>query len=262
MDIEIESYTAVGVASQDRAEHAQVWLPPGYTLTGGGTLEQESVDAYTADTASETNQASTLASCYPIRNAQGLYTGWAAAGNAAGAVLVYATGIRVTRGGVPVQVEQAVFCASSALVAEPGVCARLTPGWIGTGGGAQDSCAGPAGGNVLTSSLALLAPDGKICGWSAAGKDPSAADQARVTAFVIGIRGADGIALDANLVRNASLMTGALAAAQERRMMRSASCPVVWRRDAGLNRWHAARKAAMSTARGPIKAYCVVREAS
>ena len=39
---------------------------------------------------------------------------------------------------LPVEIEQQVFCATSALVANPGVSVKLAPGWIGTGGGAQD----------------------------------------------------------------------------------------------------------------------------
>ena len=272
MEIEIENYAAVGVSSHTCAEHAQVWLPPGYTLTGGGAVDLAGAGAGSG--------AIAITSCYPIRDAQGVYSGWAAAGSAPGPLTVYAIGIRVTRGGVPVAVEQAVFCASSALVAEPGVCARLGAGWIGTGGGAQDSCASPAGGNALTASHPLLGADGKICGWSAAGKDRSPAEQARVTAFVIGIRGAAGIVLDASMVTNASLMTGfpsalaaaprgavvvgggALGAARGEGMMLSATCPVIRERDARLTGWYAARKVARGAAPGAITAYSVMLKAT
>ncbi len=194
---------------------------------------------------------------------------------------MYAIGVKVTRGGVPVAVEQAVFCASSALVAEPGVCARLGAGWIGTGGGAQDSCAGPDGVNALTSSHPLLGADGKICGWSAAGKGQSSIEQARVTAFVIGIRGAEGVALDAHIVSNPSLMTGfpsalvlaprgdavvvgggALSAAHGAGMLLSATCPVISGEDGRLTGWYAARKVGARAAPGAITAYSVLLRAA
>jgi hypothetical protein len=269
MEIVIESYAAIGVSNRASGEQAQVWLPPGYTLTGGG--------AYDLGRGAE----NTLTSCYPIRNQEGVYNGWAAAGRDPFPLAVYAIGIKVTRGGVPVRVEQNVFCASSALVAEPGVSARLGAGWIGTGGGAQDNCAGQAGGNVLTSSYPMIGHDGKICGWSATGKDPSDAEQARVTAFVIGIRGADGIALDAHIVSNSSLMTGfpsalvmaprgdavvagggALRGAPGLGQMLSATCPVISSRDGRLTGWFAARKVVRATPPGAITAYSVMLKAA
>lgn len=272
MDIEIESVAAIGVSQRSGGGHAQVWLPPGYTLTSGGAYDLGR------------GCANALTSCYPIRDAHGVYNGWAAAGSEPGALAVYAIGIRVTRGGVPVAVEQTVFCASSALVAEPGVCARLGAGWIGTGGGAQDSCAGPAGPtahSALTASHPLLGPDGKICGWSAAGRDQSAAEQARVTAFVIGIRGAEGIDFEAHLLSNSSLMTGfpsalvvapygeavvvgggALCAAPGQGLLLSATCPVISSEDGRLTGWYAARKVAASAAPGAITAYSVMLKAA
>lgn len=265
MDIVIESYAAIGVSSRSNGEHAQVWLPPGYTLTGGGAYDLGR------------SAANTLTSCYPIRNQDGVYNGWAASGHDPAPLAVYAMGIKVTRGGVPVDIEQTVFCASSALVAEPGVCARLGAGWIGTGGGAQDSRAGPAGLNALTSSHPLIGADGKICGWSATGKDTSDAEMARVSAYVIGIRGADGIALDAHIVSNSSLMTGfpsALVVAPHgdavvvgggalgEGLMLSASCPVISARDGRVTGWFAARKVANSAAPGAITAYSVMVKAA
>ena len=269
MEIVIESYAAIGVANGAGGEQAQVWLPPGYTLTGGGAYDLGR------------GAANVLASCYPIRNQEGVYNGWAAAGREPFPLAVYAIGIKVTRGGLPVRVEQSVFCASSALVGEPGVSARLGAGWIGTGGGAQDNCAGAAGANVLTSSCALIGADGKICGWTASGKDTSAAEQARVTAFVIGIRGADGVALDAHLVRNSSLMTGfpsalvlaprgnavvagggALPGLPGQGQMLSATCPVISSDDGRLAGWFAARKVTRSAVPGAITAYSVMLEAA
>ena len=268
MEIVIESYAAVGVSGSAASGVAQVWLPPGYTLTGGGAYDLGR------------GPANTLTSCYPIRDRQGVYNGWAAAGCEPFPLAVYAIGIKVTRGGVPVKVEQQVFCASSALVAEPGVSARLGAGWIGTGGGAQDNCAGPAGANVLTASYPLIGADGKICGWSASGKDTSQAE-ARVTAFVIGIRGADGVALDASIVLNSSLMTGfpsamvkaprgsavvagggALRGAPEPGQMLSASCPVINGRDGRLTGWYAARKVMQAAPAGAITTYGVMLEAA
>jgi hypothetical protein len=269
MEIVIESYAAVGVSGSSSNGVAQVWLPPGYTLTGGGAYDLGR------------GPANTLSSCYPIRDQHGDYTGWAAAGREPLPLAVYAIGIKVTRGGLPVKVEQQVFCASSALVREPGVSARLGAGWIGTGGGAQDNCAGPAGANVLTASYPLIGPDGKICGWSASGRDCSPAEQARVTAFVIGIRGADGVALDASIVRNSSLLTGfpsalvvaprgsavvagggALCGAPGQGQMLSASCPVINGNDGRVTGWYAARKVLPAAPAGAITTYGVMLEAA
>ncbi len=269
MEIVIESYAAVGVSGSATSGVAQVWLPPGYTLTCGGAYDLGR------------GPANTLTSCYPIRNPQGDYNGWAAAGCEPFPLAVYAIGIKVTRGGMPVRVEQKVFCATSARVSEPGVSARLGAGWIGTGGGAQDNCAGAAGSNVLTASFPLIGPDGKICGWSVSGKDPQEEAQARVTAFVIGIRGADGIALDASIVLNSSMMTGfpsamvkaprgsavvagggALRAAAGQGQMLSASCPVINGRDGRLTGWYAARKVMHAAPTGAITTYGVLLEAA
>jgi hypothetical protein len=269
MDIVIESYAAIGVSNRASGEPAQVWLPPGYTLTGGGAYDLGN------------GPSNMLTSCYPIRNQEGIYNGWAAAGCDPLPLAVYAVGIKVTRGGFPVKVEQSVFCASSALVAEPGVSARLGAGWIGTGGGAQDNCAGPRGGNVLTSSYPLIGPDGKICGWSATGKDTTAAEQARVTAFVIGIRGVEGVALDASIVSNSSLMTGfpsalvmaprgnavvagggALRGAPGLGQMLSATCPVISSKDGRLTGWFASRKVMQAAPPGAITAYSVMLKAA
>lgn len=269
MEIVIESYAAIGICNRASGEAAQVWLPPGYTLTSGGAYDLGR------------GEANALTSCYPIRDRDGVYNGWAAAGRAPLPLAVYAIGIKVTRGGVPVWVEQNVFCASSALVAEPGVSARLGAGWIGTGGGARDNCVGPSEGNVLTSSYPLIGLDGKICGWSAAGKDTSAAEQARVTAFVIGIRGADGVALDAHIVSNSSLMTGfpsamvmaprgdavvagggALRGAPGLGQMLSATCPVISSHDGRLTGWFASRKVMRAAPPGAITAYSVMLKAA
>jgi len=268
-DIVIESYAATGISNNATAELGRVWLPPGYTLTGGGAYDLGR------------GPANTLTSCYPIRNRDGVYSGWAAAGREPFPLAVYAIGIKVTRDGVPVKVEQQVFCASSALVGEPGVSARLGAGWIGTGGGAQDNCAGNAAGNVLTSSYPLMGPDGKICGWAANGRDHSLAEQARVTAFVIGIRGADGVALDTHVVHGSSMMTGfpsvlvkaprgdavvagggALRGAGGQTLLLSASCPVINERDGRLTGWYAARKVAPAAPPGALTAYGVMLKAA
>jgi hypothetical protein len=268
MDVVIESFAAVAVADSTSGGMAQAWLPEGYTLTGGGAYDLGG------------GAVNVLSSCYPVRDHRGVYQGWAAAGREPQPLAVYAIGINVTRDGMPVRLEQQVFCATSALVGEPGVSARLGAGWIGTGGGAQDNCAGPAGVNVLTASYPLIGQDGKICGWSASGKDPSQADQARVTAFVIGLRGAEGVELDASIVQNSSLMTGfpsalvkaprgsavvagggALRAAPGHGQMLTASCPVVNERDGRLTGWYAARKV-MRAAAGTITTYGVLLEAA
>ncbi|HEY0062054.1 MAG TPA: hypothetical protein VGC21_08030 [Telluria sp.] len=268
MDVVIESFAAVAVAGTDGGDQAQAWLPPGYTLTGGGAYDLGG------------GAANILTSCYPVRDADGVYSGWAASGREPFPLAVYAIGIKVTRGGRPVAVDQQVFCATSALVGEPGVSARLGAGWIGTGGGAQDNCAGPNGSNVLTSSYPLIGRDGKISGWGATGKDMADTGQARLTAFVIGIRGTQGVEFDARIIRNASMMTGfpsvhvrapagnavmagggALRGTPGQELLLSASCPVVDQEDGRLTGWFASRKIARSAAPGTLTAYGVMLQA-
>ena len=274
MGILIESYAFVGVATRATGPTAQVWLPPGFTLTGGGAYDMGR------------GTSNTLTACYPTRNQSGVYTGWAAAGRDFGLadpvpLAVYAIGIRITRDGEPVEIEQQVFSATSALVSDPGVSVKLGAGWIGTGGGAQDNYATPVNGNMLTASYPLIGADGNICGWSASGREHDAADQARVTAFVIGIRTGPEVALEARIVSNTSLLTGypsalvavphgnavvagggALVGESGRGTMLSASCPIISSQDGRLTGWFAARKVQKSGPPSGITAYGVLLEAA
>ena len=272
--IVIESYAFIGVATRASGPTAQVWLPPGYTLTGGGAYDMGR------------GPSNIITACYPTRNQDGVYSGWAAAGRDFGLtdpvpLAVYAIGVRVSCNGVPVKIDQQVFSATSALVSEPGVSVKLAPGWIGTGGGAQDNYASPVNGNMLTDSYPMIGDDGAICGWSASGRDPDAADQARVTAFVIGIRSVGEVSLAAQIVSSTSLLTGypsavasapegravvagggALASATGKGALLSASCPVISSRDGRLTGWFAARKIQRTASQGAITAYGVLLEAA
>lgn len=192
MGIVIESQTFIGVA-EGASGTARVWLPPGFTLTGGG--------AYNPGHA----ELASLSACCPLRDEAGRYTGWLAAASGNASVAVYAVGMRMFSDGVPLPIEQQVFCASSALVADPGVSVRLGDGWIGTGGGAQDNHASASAIQALVSNTGrgrtcnhpLLGADGQIVGWSASGKSRDGALGARVSAYVVGIRTPPGIELDA-----------------------------------------------------------------
>ncbi len=274
MSIVIESYAFIGVATGETGPTAQVWLPPGYTLTGGGAYD---MGRGTSDI---------ITACYPTRNQSGVYTGWAAAGRETyignpEPLAVYAIGIRITKDGVPVKIEQQVFSATSALACDPGVSVKLGAGWIGTGGGAQDNFANPGRGNMLTSSYPLIGPDGKICGWSAIGKDLDPEEKARVTAFVIGIRTGPEVSLEAQIVSNSSLLSnypcalveapngnavvaggGALVGETGRGTMLSASCPVICADDGRLTGWFAARKVQRTGPPSSITAYGVLLEAA
>lgn len=195
MGVVIESYAFIGLATQTGGPCAQVWLPPGYTLTGGGAYEMGA------------KRNNVLCASHPIRNRHGVYTGWTVAALDPVPLAVFAIGVKAFEDGKPVEIEQHVFSATSALVPEPGVSVRLPAGWLGTGGGAQDNMAIPANGNLLTASYPMIGPDGKISGWSASGRDPQAGHVARVTAFVIGIRGAEGEVLDVQVASNPSMVT-------------------------------------------------------
>lgn len=270
MSIVIETYAFVGVATRASGPKAQVWLPPGYTLTGGGAYDLGQ------------GPGNVLSASYPMRNQNGQYTGWAASGRETGRddaapLAVYAIGMRILKDGQPVAVEQQVFCATSALVNNPGVSVKLGAGWIGTGGGAQDNFVNPLGGNMLTESFPMMGPDGAICGWTATGKDLGMADGARVTAFVIGIKPIPGITLDASIISNSSLVNaypsasvsapmgnavvvggGALGIESGKGHALSASCPVISGRNGRLTGWFAARKEERMARPGPLTAYVVM----
>jgi hypothetical protein len=270
MTIEIETYAFVGVATRASGPKAQVWLPPGYTLTGGGAYDLGR------------GPGNVLTASFPMRNQHGQYTGWAAAGRDLGQddpapLAVYAIGLRIMKDGVPVEIEQQVFCATSALVNDPGVSVKLGAGWIGTGGGAQDNYVSPASGNMLTESFPMMGPDGRISGWTATGKDLDQSEGARVTAFVIGIKPIPGITLDASIISNSSLVTaypsasvsapvgdavvvggGAFGTEQGCGHMLSASCPVISGRNGRLTGWFAARKEQRMARPGPLTAYVVM----
>ncbi len=187
MGIVIESQTFIGVARGGNGARAQVWLPPGFTLTGGGVYDTGS------------GKPSVLSASCPVRDEDGHYTGWMAAGTALpdAPLAVYAVGIRIVKDGVPVRVEQQVFCATSALASDPGVTVRLGAGWIGTGGGAQDNHAIAVHPHAETVNYPLLGAAGQVLGWSASTRTADAIAQARVSAFVVGIRTSPQVAIDA-----------------------------------------------------------------
>jgi hypothetical protein len=74
-----------------------------------------------------------------------------------------------------------VFRENSALANHPQQAVSVPPGWVMTGGGAQDSYSGA--GSLLTASYPKSADT-----WEARGKDHAHIDPAMLTAFAIGIR--------------------------------------------------------------------------
>lgn len=126
MPIVIESKVFFSTSPLAQHPFAEAFVDPGYTLCGGGAfLDYE-------------EPGNLLFENHPIQLFNGNWTGWRAYGKDAwwasnSTITTYAIGLRVTRDGQPVTLEQAVFKAAgtSAVIPEP----DIRSGWIGTGGG-------------------------------------------------------------------------------------------------------------------------------
>lgn len=175
----------VFIESSEPTNHprAQVWVPPEYTLTGGGAI------------ALWGGAGSLLTASYPIRKeGERDYRGWEASAKDhrvadPSPLVVYAVGIRILSDGSPVKFDQDVVQATSQQsVGHPKVSASLNNAEsVLTGGGAIVHSRTGAG-NLLTASFPV-SPDGgsTYTGWEAHSKDHVLPDPATITVYAIGI---------------------------------------------------------------------------
>jgi vibriolysin len=163
MPITVQLFTATGV----RAQHpqAQVTVPAGYKIIGGGALSNWS------------GAGNLLTASYPATA-----TRWVAAAKdheviSPASLTVFACAIHDPANEWDVIIQT----AKAALAPHPQVAATLPAGYVLTGGGAQVHYTGA--GNFLTASY----PVGNS-GWEARGKDHAISDPAAITAYAIGLR--------------------------------------------------------------------------
>ncbi len=128
MGIEIESKVFRRTSLVDQHPTMEVFLDSGYTLTGGGAwIDYE-------------EPGNLLFQCYPIQSRDGKWSGWKAQGkdvwvSSKATITTYAIGIKVTKDGEIVPIEQTVFISETAKAELP-----TTPGhdgWIAVGGGVK-----------------------------------------------------------------------------------------------------------------------------
>ncbi len=128
MSLEIESVVFSQTSVPAQHPTADVFVKPGYVLTGGGAYLNYQ------------EPGNLLTQSYPIQGPDGTWSGWRAYGKdcwvaSRGTITTYAIGLRITRDGQPVPIQQTVFTARGGQADLP-----ATPdhdGWIGVGGGVK-----------------------------------------------------------------------------------------------------------------------------
>ncbi len=127
MAIEIESRVFFKTSLAAQHPTTDVFVDAGYTLTGGGAF------------LSYQEPGNLLTQCHPLQAPDSSWSGWRVYGKdcwlmSRATITAYAIGIRVTRNGKPVHLDQTVFVANGTKAELPN-----TPdhdGWVGVGGGA------------------------------------------------------------------------------------------------------------------------------
>lgn len=128
MGIEIESKVFSRTSLVEQHPTMGVFLDPEYTLTGGGAwIDYE-------------EPGNLLVQSHPIQSRDGKWSGWMAHGkdvwvSSKASITTYAIGIKVTKDGVLVPIEQTVFISDTPKVELPN-----TPdhdGWVAVGGGVK-----------------------------------------------------------------------------------------------------------------------------
>jgi len=127
MAIEIESkvFSKTSLAAQHPT--ADVFVEPGYILTGGGALIQYQ------------EPGNLLTQCHPLQAPDGSWSGWRVYGKdcwlmSRATITAYAIGIKATNDGEPVHLEQTVFTMNGTKAELPNTPGH--DGWVGVGGGA------------------------------------------------------------------------------------------------------------------------------
>lgn len=128
MGIEIESKVFFRKSLLDQHPTMEVFIEPGYTLTGGGAwIEYE-------------EPGNLLIESYPLQIMGGVWSGWRAGGkdiwvSSKATITVYAIGIKVTKDGQVVPIEQTVFVSETAKAELPNPPDH--EGWVAVGGGVK-----------------------------------------------------------------------------------------------------------------------------
>lgn len=128
MGIHIESKVFRRTSLVEQHPTMDVFLDPGYTLTGGGAWIDYD------------EPGNLLVQSYPVQGRDGKWCGWMANGKDAwvsskASITTYAIGIKITKDGEVVPVEQTVFMSESPKVELPN--APEHDGWVAVGGGVK-----------------------------------------------------------------------------------------------------------------------------
>lgn len=163
MPITVQLFAATGALAQH--PRAQVTVPAGYKIIGGGALSNWS------------GAGNLLTAAYPAS-----LTRWMVAGKdheviSPATLTAFALAIHDPAD----EWDVVIHTATTAPAPHPQVVATLPAGYVLTGGGAQVHWRGA--GNFLTASYPVSGS-----AWEARGKDHKIADPAGITAYVIGLR--------------------------------------------------------------------------
>lgn len=183
MKLTLQSIVASSVCQLGSDPTVNIYLPGGYTLTGGGAWIGWG------------GMGNLLVGSYPLQPlGSSQYTGWRAEGSDQGltspaSAVVFAIGIRIVDiNNNPLTINQTVVSQESAKVEHPYVEALLPDGFYLTGGGARGTPRGQGrAGQLLTGSYPLLINEHAV-GWVAASKDQVTPCPGRVTSYAIGIQ--------------------------------------------------------------------------
>lgn len=186
--IRIEQGVFIEFADSTPHPRAEVWIPPEYTLTGGGAIVLWG------------GAGNILTASYPIKKeGEDHYTGWEGRAKDhriadAAPLLVYAVGIKLLTENGPIELDQDVAKATSgAPVGHPKLSVKLEDAeTVLTGGGAFVDWRNS--GNLLTASFPISSDGNSYTGWEARSKDHIEADPASISVYAIGIKLANSVA--------------------------------------------------------------------
>ncbi len=186
MTIEITTNFFYKTSSQEEQYPEEtVFVDSGYTLVGGGTVDNWKLNPAWGNMLTD--------SC-PVQDSAGKYTGWKGRGKdcwheSKSKITVYAIGIKVTKDGSPVNLQQKVWAGTSAVgnLAE----ATVDSGWTPTCGGASVS---PNNSSLLLQASspepsADLMPV-EFSTWKAGAQYCQKSVAGEVTSYIIGIQAA------------------------------------------------------------------------
>lgn len=193
----IQLVQRVFVEFADPTNHprAEVWVPPEYTLTGGGAIVLWG------------EAGNILTSSYPIKkDGEAIYTGWEARAKDHKEVdlaplIVYAIGIKLLTENGSLELDQDVVKATSiAPVNHPKLSVKLVNvESVLTGGGAFVDWKNF--GNFLTASFPISSDGNSFTGWEARAKDHIDADPASISVYAIGVNLPNSVAESIKIIQ-------------------------------------------------------------